>query len=371
MIDTYDVVVVGAGPTGSNAAYRIASKGYNVLLLERDAKPGQFNSCGGGVGYFIKDLYGYPDEIAGREISKVRLTLHNREIFFDAGKPIYTSVQRPMFDNWFAQRAANAGATLKVSHKALDYDPLKRRITCLNRVSGETVYFDGKLFIFADGPRTLAWRTCRVGLPANKPMHIGIAYELSAPKAAHDTYEFIFDEIKLPYGYFWVFPGENALNVGVGGPREQLRGKLGPMLHEFIESREDLRDLKTERISSGLIPAYLSGKMHGDGVMAIGDAAGFVNPLTGGGIFMGLKSSEAAAKTALESLDAGRSDAKFLSRYTHRMKFSKIYPSVKLLDFSVRQSQNFLRHTGKPLLSEIFYWYSKLMFQLLKVIKDF
>ena len=371
MTHTHDVVVVGAGPTGSNAAYRIASKGYDVLLVERDSSPGQYNSCGGGVGYFIKDLYGYPDDIAGREIGKVRLTLHNREIFFDAGKPIYTSMQRPKFDKWFADRAAGAGATLKVSHKALDYDPLKKRLTCLDRVKGETVHFDGRLFIFADGPRTLAWRCCRVGLPADKPVHIGIAYELSCPNAPQDTYEFIFDEIKLPYGYFWVFPGKDALNVGVGGPREQLNGKIGAMLDQFIDSRDDLRGLKPERISSGLIPAFLSGKLHGDGVMAVGDAGGFVNPLTGGGIFMGLKSSEAAAKTALEALNAGRFDAKFLSRYTRRMKLSKIYPSVKVLDFSVRQSQNFLKATGKPLLSEIFYWYSKLMFQLLKVIKDF
>ncbi len=371
MTDTYDVIVVGAGPTGSNAAYRIAAQGYSVLLVERDDRPGQYNSCGGGVGYFIKDLYGYPDEIAGREISKVKLTLHNREIAFDAGKPIYTSMQRPKFDNWFAQRAVSAGAVLKTGHKALDYDPLLRRLTCLDRHSGKKVQFDARLFIFADGPRSLAWRCCRVGLPDNKPMHIGIAYELTCPNAPHDTYEFIFDEIKLPYGYFWVFPGENALNVGVGGPKDQLRGKIGDMLKEFIDSRDDLRDLKPERITSGLIPAYLSGKLHGEGVMAIGDAGGFVNPLTGGGIFMGLKSSEAAAKTALEALRNGRTDAKFLSRYTHRIKFSKIYPSVKILDLSVRQSQNFLKATGKPLLSEIFYWYSKLMFRLLKTIKDF
>lgn len=371
MGEQYDVVVIGAGPAGSTAAYEIAKKGFQVLLLERDRSPGWFNSCGGGIGFFMQELFGYPDHIAGRRISKVRLRLHNRTKLFDAGKPIYTSMQRPKFDKWLAERAVCAGATLKLLHKAQDYDPYYKRLRCLNRVTGETLYFQGSLFIFADGPRTLAWRSCRVGLPADAPLHFGVVTELTLPNAPHDAYEFIFDEIKLPHGYFWVFPGEHALNVGVGGPSRQIRGIAGQMLKDFIDSREDLRDLKSERTTSGFIPTYLSGKLHGDGVMAVGDAGGFVNPLTGGGIFLGMKSAQVAAHTAVEALHADRLDGQFLARYTRRIKLSKIYPTVKGLDFAVRHSQTFLKATGKPVLSEIFYWYSEVMFRLLKVIKDF
>ncbi|MCB9475448.1 MAG: NAD(P)/FAD-dependent oxidoreductase [Deltaproteobacteria bacterium] len=366
----YDCVVVGAGPAGSNAAYNVAKEGFKTLLIERDHSPGWFNSCGGGIGYFLQELYGFPDDIAGRNIYKIDLQLWNRTKVFEANNPLFTSIQRPKFDKWFAERAVGAGAELKVSHKALDYDPYHKVLTCLNRETSEKVQFNGKLFIFADGPKTLAWQACRVGLPPTAPCHFGVAMELTLPDAPHDKYEFIFDEVRLPYGYYWVFPRENALNVGLGGPVRQLQGSIGKRLKDFINAREDLRELKSERTTSGLIPAYLTDKLHGDSVMVVGDSGGFVNPITGGGIFLGLKSAEMAAKTACEALKMGTTDSHHLARYSRRVKYSKIYPSIKTLDFLVNYSQAHLKRTGRPLLSEFFNMYSEVFFRLLQVIKD-
>ncbi|MBZ0271779.1 geranylgeranyl reductase family protein [bacterium] len=367
---TYDCVVVGAGPAGGNAAYEVAREGWKTLLVERDHSPGWFNACGGGIGYFLQELYGFPNDIAGRSINKIEIVLHNKRKLYESDKPLFSSIQRPKFDKWFAERAVKAGATLKVNTKALDYDPYTKTLSCLDRESGEKVNYSGKIFIFADGPRTIAWRACRVGLPPTAPMHFGVAMELTLPDAPHDKYEFIFDEIKLPYGYFWVFPRENALNVGVGGPARQLQGNIGRLLNQWINTRDDLRELKSERTTSGLIPAYLTDKLHGEGVLAIGDAGGFVNPITGGGIFLGLKSAEVAAHTAVEALQRNRFDSHFLARYSRRIKYGKMYAPVKTLDYIVQYSQRHLKRTGKPLLSEFFYLYCEAFFRLLKVVKD-
>ncbi len=369
-IPTYDCVVVGAGPTGSNAAYTVAQKGFDVLLVERDPSPGWGSACGGGIGYFLKDLYGIPDDVAGRPISSVQIVLHNRKKLYHSPKPLFTSVKRPQFDGWFADRAVKAGATLAVLHKAVDYDPYNRVLTCIDRRTGETVLIKAKLFIFADGPRTLAWKTCGIGLPPTAPLHMGISMELSLKNAPHDKYEFIFDEVKLPYGYFWVFPRDHSLNVGVGGPAEQLKGNIGELLRNWIASRPDLRDLKSERTRSGFIPAYLTGKLHCEGTLVAGDAAGFVNPITGGGIWLGLKSAEAAGETAVLALHKNRTDAHFLSRYSRRIKFGRMYVPIKALDLTVRSSQYYLKRTGRPLLSFFFHLYCEIFFRLLKVIKD-
>ena len=364
------MVVIGAGPAGSTAANEMAMAGYETLLIERDKFPGRYNSCGGGIGYFLKDLFDLPDELALSTVSNVKLCLGQFEKEYRSPKPLYMSVLRTQFDKFLAERAQENGATLRLFTKALDYDPLHKTLTCLDRESGEKIQFKGKIFIFADGPRTIAWKACRVGLPDTKPLLIGIARELEFPNHGMDTYEFIFDEINLPYGYFWVFPKGDTINIGVGGPVDQVQGKIDQMLEKWLATRPDLRDLPCRQRTSGLIPGYLADKLHGDSVMVVGDAGGFLNPLTGGGIFLGMKSAQVAAKTAVEALCAGRTDSHFLARYTHRIKFSPIYPSVKFFDALVKWSQNYHEKTGKPMLGNVFRAYSDMMFYLLRFIKD-
>lgn len=370
-IETRDVIVVGAGPAGSTAATQIAKAGFDVLLLDRDKEVGAHNSCGGGIGYFLKELFDLPDEICKREVSKVKLQLGDFSKLYESDKPLYISVLRKEFDSFLAHRAAATGAELRLETKALEYDPFHKILTCLDRPTKAKVRIKANLFIFADGARSLAWKYCMVGMPHEGANLIGIARELQAPPDHNlDAYEFIFDEIKLPYGYFWVFPKDKTINVGVGGPLNQVSGKINDMLEQWLATRPELNNLPAVSITSGLIPNYLSGKLHGHGVLAVGDAGGFVNPLTGGGIFLGMKSAQVAAKTAIEALRAGRYDSHFLARYTHRIKFSPIYPSVKTFDLMVRWSQGYRQRTGKPMLGRVFKFYSDLMFHLLKVIKD-
>ena len=369
---SYDVIVVGAGPAGSTAAEITAKAGFRTLLIERYAKPGAYNSCGGGLGYFLKDLFELPDELVLQTISKVKLQLGDRVKEYDSGsRPIYMSVIREDFDSFLAYRARDCSAELMLSTRAMDYDPYHRKLTCLNRETREKFEVTGKIVIFADGCQTLAWKTCRIGLPGDEPLLLGIAREMEMPPEMHlDSYEFFFDEINLPYGYFWVFPKGNIVNVGLGGPIPMVKGKIDKMLDAFLETRPELKDLKVVRSNAGLIPGTIANKFHGAGVMVVGDAAGFLNPLTGGGIFLGMKSAQYAAKTAIEALQNGRYDSHFLARYTHRIKFSAIYPSVRFFEYLVKWSQNYRRKTGKPMLGHVFRVYSDLMAVLLKFIKD-
>ena len=193
---------------------------------------------------------------------------------------------------------------------------------------------------------------------------------MHAPGHELDSYEFIFDEKNLPYGYFWVFPKEDTINIGVGGPVNQVSGKINNMLEDWLETRSELKNLKAEIVTSGLMPGNLPEKLHGAGVMAIGDAGGFLNPMTGGGILLGMKSAQYAAKVALEALAARRYDSHFLARYTHRIKFSTIYPSVKIFAFLMNWSQTYRQKHGKPVQGYIFRAYSDIMFYLLKILKD-
>jgi geranylgeranyl reductase family protein len=365
-----DVIVVGAGPAGSTAANEIAKAGYDVAVIEREKSPGMHNACGGAIGYFLKHLFELPQRIVKREISRVRLQIGNTDKLYQSSKPLYISVLRNEFDSFLAERAAANGAQLFLETRALDYDPFHKTLTCIHRPSRTTVSHKARLFIFADGARSLAWRACRVGVPHQRSNLIGIARELHAPGHEMDTYEFIFDAVNLPYGYLWVFPKGETISVGISGPADQLSGRISRILDDWLETRPELRDLPCATVHSGLIPTHLAPRLHAAGVMAVGDAGGFVNPLTGAGIFLGMKSAQVAAKTAVEALQAGRSDSRFLSRYTRRIKTGPIYTWVKSFGLLVRWSEWHRKKTGKVTLGPIFKLYSDVMFYLLQVVKD-
>ncbi len=354
----HDVIVIGAGPCGSTAAYEIAKAGYDVLLLERYRVAGELNSCGGGLGHFLIKKFDLPEHLLHKRVRKVKLDLGWTQKTYQAADPIYVSVKRTEFDVFLAERAAQAGAKLKLFQKVVDYDPFHKRLKVQDRASGELYHLTAKIVIFADGARTMAWPICRIGVDSRRDTAVGVAYELGWPGNPLDAFEFLFREHELPYGYYWVFPTNDTLNVGMGGPVKQLGGRIGEMLQSFIESRPELRDLPVVRKSSGLIPTYVAEQLHGDGVMVVGDAGGFVNPLTGGGIYLGMVSAQMAARVAGEALQANRCDCAFLSRYTFRMKLTPFYQGLRVFHGMVTYSQRHLERTGKPILGKIFKVYS-------------
>jgi digeranylgeranylglycerophospholipid reductase len=354
----YDVIVIGAGPCGSTAAYEIAKAGYRVLLLERDSYPGENNSCGGGLGNFLQKKFDLPDALIHKRVRSVLLNLTTSQKTYTAAQPIYMSVKRTEFDRFLAERAAKAGAELRVRQTAMLYDPQYKLLRVLDRATGQTWETTAKLVVFADGARTLAWSDCGIGVNPNHEPIIGLTYELGAPDNPYDAFEFVFDEAKLPYGYYWVFPTRDTLNVGVGGPVADLGKNAKDYLLRFIAERPELRDLKAVRKTAGYIPSQLAARLHGHGVLVVGDAGGFVNPLTGGGIYLGMVSAQMAARVACEALREGRFDGAFLARYSWRIKTSPFWMGLRFFHALVRYSQNHRQRTGRNILGRIFKLYS-------------
>ncbi|MDP8221903.1 MAG: NAD(P)/FAD-dependent oxidoreductase [Candidatus Lernaella stagnicola] len=357
-ISQYDVIVVGAGPTGSTAAFETAKAGYRVLLLERDAYPGENNSCGGGLGQFLQPKFDLPDSLIHKKINAVRLDLGFREKTYQAPSPIYMSIKRTEFDRFLADRAVQAGAELRVRQNAVAYDPFHKVLTILDRETKTNWEATAHVVIFADGVRTLARTQCGVGVDATRDPIVALAWELSYPDNPYDAFEFIFDERKLSHGYYWVFPTTDTLNVGFGGPARHIGRNARQWLQGFIDSRPDLKGLKPVRKTAGLIPSHVAERFHGAGILVVGDAAGFVNPLTGGGIYIGMLSAQMAARTVCEALAVGRFDNAFLSRYTRRIKTSPIYYGLHIFHALVNFTQRYRRRTGKPILGKVFKLYS-------------
>jgi geranylgeranyl reductase family protein len=304
-VERFDAIVIGAGPAGSTAAFRLSRAGARVLLLDRERFP-RDKPCGGGLTYrAVRELPVGVEPV-------VEDTVHRFELGFRYGKrfernsaePLVLMTQRRRLDAHLAERAAAAGADFRDGTKAsaLELDE-----------AGGTVRFDGSaasapIVIGADGVNGLSARSLGLGRDRSHGVALegNVAYVHA--RAREDRRGRAVVELgTVPGGYAWVFPKGDHVNVGVGGWESE-----GPRLREHLERACAAYGLPAERLES-LRGYRLPMRSAGDGArrgraLLVGDAAGLVDPLSGDGIYEALVSSRLAAESTLELLGGGDLD---------------------------------------------------------------
>jgi geranylgeranyl reductase family protein len=309
----FDVIVIGAGPSGSLAAHRLAERGASVLLVDRARFP-RDKPCGGGVTVRALRLLPFPlDPVVEDVVDRLELRLRYGARFERArARPLAVMTQRTRLDAFLAGRAAAAGADFRDGVRVTDVAVDDR---------GASVRVDGRRLraeavIGADGANGVTARS--LGL-CPRPAH-GVALEADVPHELVDVERFrgriLFELGVVRGGYGWVFTKGDHLNVGVGGwMREapRLRGHLARLCREHGIPVERLERVRGYRLPIGRPGARLA---RGRGLVA-GDAAGLVDPLTGDGIYEAFVSATLAADETVELL-AGRTGD--LERYDRRVR---------------------------------------------------
>lgn len=361
----FDVIVIGAGPAGAAAAQKIAQDGWHVALLEQGAKPGERAACGGGIEGTDLAVLKLPDSLIQRRITR-------REHYFPWGSTTLTDLHvitlRRELDRWLAEQAVAAGAELftRVRVRGVRQVSAGQIVaTADDRAARQSVTYTAHLAIFADGPHTLAPRSGQLGFVCTpRTAALGLFYELAWPGTPMEHHEIHFDPHITPWGYLWVFPAQDSLNVGltVLPSKDAKRTRtIEARLRTFIESRADLRDLPILRRSGGHIPVVPAARLYDDSLLAVGDAAGMVDALTEAGIANGVYGGRLAGQTACEALAAGDYSATFLSRYQTRWQTS---PRGRMVRFQSRLTRALL-----PASRLDPYLYAKLM-QILFLGRD-
>lgn len=326
--DRYDVIVVGAGPAGSMAARTAAEHGLDVLLIEKRQEIGVPVRCAEATGkrgleeLGIKiDRRWIANEIRGWILvspSGLRVS----RVMKDVQGYI---LERKLFDKYLAIDAARKGAEVfaKTMATGLIVENGFVRGVKLKHM-GEKHEVRAEIVIGADGveSRIARWAGLRdvVKKMVNSASNVQfkmVGVRLEAP----DIMEFYFGRNVAPGGYLWVFPkGEDFANVGVGIQGSEQRAIY--YLRKFIaENRERFRGASIVEINAGLTP--VGGpleKTYGNGFMIVGDAASFIDPLTGGGIYTAMLTGKLAAETAAEAIEAGDTSENFLARYQERWR---------------------------------------------------
>lgn len=336
-----DVAVIGAGPAGSVAAKEISKKGYNVLLIEKDVYPGENNVCAGGINKdHIKNL-NLPNRIIEKEILKS--VYHYPWATYKKKNKSQITVLRRVFDKFLAEKAVEEGTKLLTSTVAFDLALNKKDIEVLikNRVSGAVNSIKSKIAIFADGPNTLLSRKFRgIGFGREQMRAFAAIYEIEWRNNPVKSYEFFVHREVSPWGYGWIFPKRDLLNVGVGCllPKlhKNIRTYLDFLVDEHPIASKKLSGRPRKRFSASIIPSEHADKIYTDRIMVVGDAAGMVDPIWGGGIVYGIRGSILAAKIAVVALEANNFTDMFLSQYERAWKNGDIYKYLRKLQLFIR-----------------------------------
>lgn len=319
MNESYDIIIVGAGPAGSTAARIAAQNGAKVLLLEKDREIGIPVRCGEAVGEkgLKRVLEPKPEWIANK-IDAVRLVAPDGTIVKIYHEDIGFILDRKRFDYDLAMMAAQQG--VKVVTKAYVSGLLNEN----GSVSGVKVLHLGnhyqiksKVVIGADGVESRVGRWA--GLTTNvrlKDMETCVQMTVSNIKLERSYGDFYFSSRLAPGGYVWVFPkNEHLANIGLGISGEYAEHKA-PLfyLKEFIDKKFPEAAVLTT-VAGGVPCAPFMDKMVANGLMLIGDAAHQANPLTGGGIVQSIIASEIAGRVAAAAVKENDTSEQRLEQY--------------------------------------------------------
>lgn len=322
---TYDVAIIGSGPSGASTAFEAAKNGLKTVIIEKEHLP-RYKTCGGG--FVFRGRKNMPFDIS----SAVERKFYDVDIRFDAKKlalnakrknPIISMIMRDEFDFLMVQKAQEQGVELLQGEKliALDFQDTFTTLTTTQQK------IQAKFIIAADGAlsataKLAGWEETRLMCPA-------LEYET---KVSDEDFERLstsarFDIDVVPFGYGWSFPKKNHLSVGVGNfTKSTKKINLKENYKDYLKIL-GITEVLEEKAHGFIIP--ISPRKDGfvkHNVFLIGDAAGFADPLTAEGISNAIYSGKLAAKAISES---ELNLEKAIELYNEKLD-KKLIPELKL-----------------------------------------
>ncbi len=290
----YDVLVVGAGPSGSTAGYVLTKGGVRTLIVDVKRSPGVPVQCAEFVPIQLK--HRFPEFFLENAIAwSVREMIH----FTPWGEVVSMPsegyvLNREVFDRRIVELAIQNGAELRLRTRFLGFEEGKVWLENVDRRKKYSVKVD--VVIGADGPRSRVAK-----LTGEHTKSFLRASQFTMPLRVKLPNLLIFFRDYIPGGYGWVFPKGDVANVGVGidpdypiSVMESMAKFIREVVSEGIVERDILRR------TGGLIPAEGIRKPLRGKVLLVGDAGGFCHPITGGGIANAVYTGAMAAESILE-----------------------------------------------------------------------
>lgn len=365
MKTSFQAIVIGAGPAGSSAALTMARAGLDVALVERGTFPGEKNMFGGVLHRLPSLEEVFPDfwERAPleRHIVKKGVTFMTGDSSFntviEAGNfdtPPYNgyTIFRPRFDNWLAQEAVKAGATL-ITRATVDDLVIKNGAISGVTVVGRSGQLTAPVIVAADGVLSFTAKKAGLRQPTFDPgqMAVGVKALLDMPREMIDdrfglvrdqgfANEFVGCTEGVRGGGF-LYTNYDSLSIGLVFHLASLRtsGKTPyDLLNAFMEQPQVAKMIRGGRLqeySAHVIPEggyNMVPELTGDGILVAGDAAALCNAtgLNLEGINLASESGVLAGKAVIEAHKNSDFSKRGLDTYRKLMNDSYVLKDLKL-----------------------------------------
>lgn len=278
-MESFETIIIGAGPAGLSAAKKLSEEGKEVLLVEKNATIGP-KVCAGGIPSIVVKEYGLPKELLDMETHEITFHTPFQKNIFKLDGPFYT-VDRGRLGAWQLEKIKNSSVEVRTG-------------ACVTKVEKDYVVINDsekigyEYLIGADGANSIVRKYLGI-----KTENFSVAIQYIIPTNKYDKVEIFFDQRYLKLGYIWIFPHKDYVSIGCGTePRYYSIKKITEGFNRWIKSMEiDTSNAKFEAFSIN----YDYRGHEFENIYLAGDAAGLAAGLTGGGIYQALVSGEEAS----------------------------------------------------------------------------
>ena len=321
----YDLIVVGAGPAGSSAAYAAAKNGIKVALLEKEENVAQTVRTSGVTWIDYAKEFGIPEDCYN-PIRTYNFCSPNNTVSITDNKPKAAVLDVRKTYRFLADMAKKNGAEIFVNTNVTNVITENGSIVGVKASSSNSeMIFHARMLIDASGFQSAVSKS--LGLVKQwERFGVGAEYEAEVENVKSDTWWLMVGQMYSPAGYAWIFPlGKNMVRIGVGVGKPESDVDPTQRLDELIEKGagpiKDLGKITKKEFHYGLIPNEgLSRKTVYDNLILVGDTAGMANPLVLEGIRYAIKYGRVAGDVASKAIKSGDTSEKALRYYEETWK---------------------------------------------------
>jgi len=284
-MESFDVIIIGAGPAGLKCAETLGNSKYKVLLLEKNSEIGPKVCAGGLTGKDIEYL-NLPQNLIDFQYDKINIHINNSKFKVKNKDNFAYTIDRKNLGQWQLKKLKEF-KNIEVRTKSRVAKIEKNFIL----VNDKKIFY--KYLVGADGSSSIVKRYLGI-----KSKDVDIAIQYIIPTKNYKEFEVFFNSRLFSAWYAWIFPHKNYVSIGCGcNPKIIPSNDLTRNFNDWLKKNQiDISNAKYE----AFVLDYDYQGYQFENIFLVGDAGGFVSGLTGEGIYQALVSGEEIGKIILD-----------------------------------------------------------------------